>query len=109
MSDEQEQPPQKPLTPRETVDSTVWRIVRAMYLRCLTGDETPPTLAIANAILEPYFAAMQRDTEMLMHCVDHAAGLQLAASQEVLSEHLGVDGEEVSRALEQAAPWDTES
>lgn len=98
-----------PLTSRESVDATIWRIVRAMYLRCLTEGEVPPTLASANAILEPHFAQMQTDVAMLMHCVDHAAAMQLAASREVLSEHLGVDGEDVSRALEQAAPWDTES
>jgi hypothetical protein len=104
-----EEAPETPLASRESVDATIWRIVRAMHLRCLTDGEVPPTLASANAILEPHFAQMQTDVAMLMHCVDHAAAMQLAASREVLSEHLGVDEEDVSRALEQAAPWDTKS
>lgn len=69
-------PEAKPPTPAEMRDATIWRILRAIYLRLLARDlgRPPVTLsdAEASALLDPWLEALQRDFVMLRECTRHA-------------------------------------
>lgn len=73
MTEPEKKPPP---TATELRDATVWRILRAAYLRILApGLGRRPidlTDAEANGLLDPWLAAMRRDHAMLIECMAQA-------------------------------------
>lgn len=109
-----ESKPPEPPTAQELRDATVWRILRAAYLRLLAPalGRRPIDLADAeaNGLLDPWLDALRRDHAMLLECMAqaHAEGvgevnakLHGAAVQKFDSHEL------LDQVLEPAMPEDS--
>lgn len=92
------------LTPREQVEATVWRILRARYVALLApgvaGDE-----AAENRVLEDRFPAMRADLAMLMTCFDQGIASHLSGLQSALHTRTGLDPDVIDDMMTAVAGW----
>lgn len=95
------------LSPREEVETTVWSLLRATYLRLVAPKFDPARdPARVDAILDPYLADLERDHRRLLACFDRATGARLEALGARLHERSGLDHDLVDEALSAAATYD---
>lgn len=70
------EPTQKPLTPHELREATIWRVLRAAYIRVEARHlgKLPITLTEpqANGLIDRWTEAMSRDVAMLAEIMEHA-------------------------------------
>ena len=90
----------------DQIDATIWRILRASYLRLLSHGGRPLTEAEGNAALDPHWAAMEEDMAALRAVVEHAVGCSLDRVQEQLHSAPALDHEMVDESVEWAMSGD---
>lgn len=67
MSDDE-----KPPSPREALNGTVWDILRGAYVRAASGGRIPREQADRNELCRPFLADMKADYQALLACMDRA-------------------------------------
>lgn len=92
------------LTPGEALESTLWQLVRDMYLRCLMHPRDPQAVPVSvqNAILESHFPAMEHDVKRLCAVVSAERSRTIGDLHVRLHSAEGLDHEMVDQAVEYA-------
>lgn len=97
-----------PLTPREEIEATVWRLLRRGYLRA-AGCKEDVNENIRTAILAPLHADMSDDLVQIMECVDRGVMTAVGIAQRRLHERTAIDQhadhEMIDQCFQEAVRW----
>lgn len=92
------------------IDSALWRILRASYLRLLCYGSTRPPEAMdeseQNAALDAHFHAMEADMAAVRAVIDHAVSLAVTDVHTQLHSAPGLDHEMIDEAVQYALSED---
>ena len=92
-----------PDTDESGVDETLWRFLRGVYVRLISGQTLHPgkamTLAEENMVLDPHLAGLEHDHALLLEILGRARSTGIEAMRARLHAAEGVDHDMLDEAM----------